>query len=367
MRKVGRLTAVIAFGIWCLGTMTAHADTEVLREFIYESGPTPSCHASTICETRDGTLVAAWFGGEYEKHPEVGIWFSTRDEKGWSKPIEVATGIQYQTASGKVVRHPCWNPVLFQPKEGPLLLFYKVGPSPDAWWGMLMTSNDNGKHWSVPRRLPEGIAGPIKNKPVELGDGKILCPTSSEDNGWRVHFEMTRDLGVSWQRTAPLNDGFEIGAIQPSILRVGGETLLAVGRTRQGKLFRVESNDLGKTWGKMTLSNIPNPNSGTDALTLADGRHLLVYNHTPRGRTPLNVAVSKDAVDWDTVITLEDQPGEYSYPAVIQTRDGLIHITYTWKRQRVRHVVLDPKQIQAEAKLGQTLQRRQSCLETASK
>ena len=89
------------------------------------------------------------------------------------------------------------------------------------------------------------------------------------------------------------------------------------------------------------LSGLPNPNSGIDAATLADGRHVVVYNHTTRGRSPLNVAVSSDGREWKAALTLEDQPGEYSYPAVIQTPDGLVHITYTWKRQRIRHVVVD--------------------------
>ena len=92
----------------------------------------------------------------------------------------------------------------------------------------------------------------------------------------------------------------------------------------------------------MTLTPLPNPNSGIDAVTLSDGLQLLVYNHTPRGRSPLNVAVSRDGKNWQAAAVLEDQPGEYSYPAVIQTPDGLVHVTYTWKRQRVRHVVLDP-------------------------
>lgn len=343
--------AAVSCALACLfvGEVNAKNDAIVSSEFIYENPPTPSCHASTICETTDGTLVAAWFGGEYEKHPNVGIWFSTKLDGSWATPTEVADGVQYVSQDGTVFRHPCWNPVLFQPKNGPLILFYKVGPSPDTWWGMLMTSEDNGESWSTPRRLPEGIAGPIKNKPIELSDGTLLCPTSSEDQGWRVHFEMTNDLGVTWRRTDALNDGEKIGAIQPSILRTGDDSLVAVGRTRQGKVFRIESKDAGKTWGKMTLEDLPNPNSGTDAVTLADGRHLLVYNHTPKGRTPLNVAISDESKNWKNVLVLEDQPGEYSYPAVIQTADGLVHITYTWKRKRVRHVVVDPSKLVAGA------------------
>ena len=101
--------------------------------------------------------------------------------------------------------------------------------------------------------------------------------------------------------------------------------------------------------GEMTLLDVPNPNSGIDAVTLADGRHLLVYNHTPAGRSPLNVAVSSDGKEWQMAVTLESEPGEYSYPAIIQTRDGRVHITYTWKRQRIKHVVLDAERIQARS------------------
>jgi len=86
---------------------------------------------------------------------------------------------------------------------------------------------------------------------------------------------------------------------------------------------------------------LPNPDAGIDALTLRDGRHLLIYNPTTRGRTPLNVAISSDGKDWQPLVTLESNPGEYSYPAIIQTRDGLIHATYTWKRQRIKHAVLE--------------------------
>ena len=153
-------------------------------DFIYEIAPTPECHASTIVETKSG-LVAAWFGGQYDGHPEVGIWVSRRKAGQWGKPVEVANGVQ---PDGR--RYPTGNPVLFQPTGEPLMLFYKVGPNPVKWWGMLMTSKDDGKTWSAPRRLPEGILGPIKNKPVQLGwKGGLLCPTSTVDGGCRVCLE----------------------------------------------------------------------------------------------------------------------------------------------------------------------------------
>ena len=159
----------------------------VKAEFVFETAPFAQCHASTIAETK-GALVAAWFGGTREKHPDVGIWLARNEGTGWSPPVEVAHGVQ-----SPAKRHPCWNPVLFQPAKGPLLLFYKVGPSPRGWWGMLITSDDEGKTWGEPRRLPEGIWGPIKNKPIQLADGRVLCGSSSEHDGWQVHLEVTRD------------------------------------------------------------------------------------------------------------------------------------------------------------------------------
>ena len=316
-------------------------------EFIYEDASFPQCHASTIAETRRG-LVAAWFGGTREKHSDVGIWVSRHRFGRWTAPVEVANGVQYQRADGSAHRHPCWNPVLFQPRNGPLLLFYKVGPTPQSWWGMLMTSSDGGASWSSPQRLPEHIDGPVKNKPVQLSNGDLLCPSSTEHDGWRVHFEITGDLGRTWTRIGPVNDGKDFSAIQPSILFLGGDRLLALGRTRQGKVFQIASDDLGKTWSEMTATVLPNPNSGTDAVTLKDGRHLLVYNHTSKGRTPLNVAVSPDGRAWQAAVVLESEPGEYSYPAVIQSRDGRVHVTYTWKRQRIKHAVLDAGKFQLQ-------------------
>ena len=328
----------------------------VKSEFIFQTASFPSCHASTIAETRSG-LVAAWFGGTAERNPDVCIYVSRFVDNLWTTPVEAANGLGFGTN-----RLPTWNPVLFQPKNGPLMLFYKVGPSPAAWWGMLTTSTDDGKTWSPPRRLPDGILGPIKNKPVQLANGDILCPTSTEgDGGWRVYFERSSDLGQTWSATPPVNDGKEIGAIQPSILFHGKNRLQVVGRTRNDKLFEIWSDDGGKTWGKMTLGDLPNPNSGTDAVTLRDGRQLLVYNHNIRtgsnnkGRSPLNVAVSKDGKIWQAAMVLEDSPDApngFAYPAVIQTRDGLVHITYTWERKRIRHVVINPAKLKLHPIIG---------------
>ncbi|WP_460935185.1 sialidase family protein [Spirosoma humi] len=321
----------------------------ILRsELIYEQPPTPECHASTLAETPNG-LVAAWFGGEYERHPNVGIWISSRTDKGWATPVEVATGLQ---PDGKHL--PCWNPVLFQIPKGELLLFYKVGPSPSTWWGLLKRSKDGGKTWSEAERLPEGIVGPIKNKPVLLASGVLLCPSSSEDHNWRVHFEQTSDWGKTWKKTAPINEGVTDGAIQPSVLFHPDGQLQALCRSQKaGFILETWSKDGGKSWSPLQKTTLLNPNSGTDAVTLNDGRQVLVYNpvaNTGKAeyggpRTPLEAAISDDGKTWKTLAVLESEPGEFSYPAVIQTADGLVHVTYTWKRKRIKHVVLNPKKV----------------------
>lgn len=328
--------------LWAADARSAPATPQpglVRSEFIFEQAPFKSCHASTIVQTERG-LAAAWFGGTREGAKDVGVWLARQEAGRWTAPVEVANGVVSATE-----RHPCWNPVLYQAPAGPLLLFYKVGPSPSTWWGMLMTSADGGRTWSNARRLPDGFVGPIKNKPVALPDGRLLCPSSSEHDGWRAHFEITADLGRTWATSGPVNDGRTIGAIQPSVLFHPGGRLEAVGRTKQGRVFEIWSHDGGKTWGPMTLTALPNPNSGTDAVSLADGRHLLVYNHTPKGRSPLCVAVSADGKQWQAAVVLEAERGEYSYPAMIQASDGLVHITYTWKRERVKHAVLDPARL----------------------
>jgi alpha-L-rhamnosidase len=332
----------------------------VLSEFIYESAPFPSAHASTIVETPDG-LVAAWFGGTAERNPDVGIWVSRHDGGRWSAPVEVASGVQPDGT-----RHPCWNPVLFQPPAGPLVLFYKVGPSPRAWWGMARASSDGGRTWSEAAKLPDGILGPIRAKPVLLPDGTLLAGSSTEHAGWVVHMERfkgdtqlfrgdrTKKLSVpmtiesladpkSWQKSGPLNDPKEFGAIQPTILVHSPARLQILTRSQQQVITEAWSEDGGRTWGRMTATPLANPSAGIDAVRLRDGRFALVYNPTARGRERLEIAISTDGKAWTRGVELENSPGEYSYPAMIQTRDGLIHVTYTWQRRRIRHAVIDPK------------------------
>ncbi|MBG87625.1 MAG: sialidase [Verrucomicrobiales bacterium] len=332
--RIWQLMAAMLF----VGSLGAAQKGVVKTEFIFAQAPFKQCHASTIAEGKNG-LVVAWFGGTREKNPDVSIWLSRQVGGVWTAPTEIDKGMAKDDA-GVDTDYATWNPVLFQRPGGELVLFYKIGLNPREWWGAYKTSTDGGLNWSERVTLPKGFAGPIKNKPILLKDGTILCGSSTEDNGWRGHFEATKDL-KNWQKIGPINDGKIVAAIQPSILTLGDDLLMALGRSRQKLIWQSLSRDNGKSWTHLRLLDLPNPNAGTDAVTLKNEKHVLVYNHTGRGRSPLNVAVSANGMNWSAAAVLENNPGEYSYPAVIQTKDGLVHITYTWKRESIKHVVLD--------------------------
>jgi alpha-L-fucosidase len=316
----------------------------VSKKFIFEEAPTPSCHASTLLDLGNGTLLSAWFGGKHENNPDVKIWLSTFKKGQWSTPMMMADGVE------NGVEYACWNPVLFKGKDGKVFLFYKVGPNPRDWWGHVRTSTDNGKTWSKTERLPDGILGPIKNKPIQLADGTILSPSSTETNeSWKAHVEVSKDGGNTWT-LQPIDHGTSLDVIQGSILTYPGNRLQMLCRSRQDRIAEVWSEDGGKTWGSFSKTELLNPSSGTDAVTLKNGWQLLVYNPTVRGkqwdngRQKLNVAISKDGKTWTDALILEDRErGEYSYPSVIQGKDGLVHISYTHERTKVTHVVVKVK------------------------
>lgn len=325
----------------------------VSESFIFTKAPFPECHASTICETPRG-IVAAWFGGTEEKNPDVGIWSSYNDGAEWSAPQEWANGIQRDD-----LRYPTWNPVLFQPPgNAPLMLFFKVGPNPREWWGEVVVSYDAGRSFRDRRRLPEGIDGPVRSKPLLLPNGNLLCPSSTEhNNDWRFHFEVLSDinhpeLGTSWKRIEPAKQPFQV--IQPTLLTHPNGMIQALCRSKHERIIRTVSRDNGQTWSPLKTTALPNNNSGIETLTLKDGRHLLLYNHIHGGqrqdgwgrRNIIHLAISDNGREWKASAIIEQADiGEFSYPAMIQSRDGLVHMTYTWNRERVKHLVLDPARL----------------------
>lgn len=307
---------------------------EILQSgFIYESAPFPSCHASTLLETENG-ILAAWFGGTYERHPDVSIYTSNLSGKTWSVPIQVADGIE-----NEVFRNPTWNPVLHRLQDGKIALFYKEGPNPREWWGLYKTSTDEGKTWSKEVQLQPGFLGPVKNKAVDLPSGKILHPSSFEvNNVWTSHMEISDKNLQNWSKSE-IKGPF--GAIQPTVLFHPGGKLQILCRTREGVIATAWSTDQGITWTELSSTDIVHNNSGIDAVTLADGYHLLVCNPIPKGRNKLSLLGSSDGVKWEELLVLEnEESGEFSYPAIIQAKDGTVHISYTHHRKKIKHVQL---------------------------
>ena len=305
--------------------------------FIFDpdNPPTPACHAPTIAALPD-RLVAAWFAGSHEKNPDVGIWCAINRNGEWEAPRQVADGWG----------EACWNPVLCDTTAG-LHLFYKVGVSPGRWRGAVLTSLDGGETWRDRGELPTPYLGPVKNKPLVLANGDLLCPSSREMGGWRCHFEtFSADLEPLGESAVP--DPDDLRAIQPAVYR-RGRGFEALVRTKRGCIGRTESHD-GHRWSPLEGTPLPNPNSGVDVANLPDGSALLAYNPapTPEGRwggarTPITLALSGSDGTWRDVMTLDDDASapdggapEFSYPAVIC--GDAVHVVYTWHRRTIKHI-----------------------------
>lgn len=347
------LLLMLVFGIHIRGQ-------EPARELIFAPGSAPfaSSHASTIVELKNGWLMAAWFGGTDEGKSDVAIWgsrASSRQPRVWSPPEELA----------REPNIPCWNPVFFHTTEGRLWLYYKFGPSPSTWTAARKYSDDEGKTWSRAEHLPAGLVGPVRAKPLVLPDGTIVSGSSTEAyHSWAVWIERSTDGGKIWTRTGPMvppadaiKPGKEHGAnpslvpasqewkatagiIQPSVVSLGAQHLRFYARSTANiaHIAVADSFDNGITWTRVRLLDLPNPNSGIDAVALKDGHVVLVFNNTTIGRSPLNLAVSNDGEHFRVFDTLEDQPGEYSYPAMVQSSSGDLYITYTWNRKSIAFV-----------------------------
>jgi predicted neuraminidase len=336
--------------------------------------PQPDNHASTVVELKDGDVLAAWFGGTREGAPDVAIYGSRLHQGRWSVPVELA----------REAPVACWNPVLFHTKNGRLWLYYKFGKSPSTWLGARKWSDDEGRTWSPMEPLPDGVLGPIRAKPLVLADGTIVSGSSVENGKWTVWIERSPDGGKSWTRFGPIavpealdipdagaiaaraetgpkvsvaDEGTHtmlyppgdkmVGIIQPSIVPLGGQhlRLYARSKSRAAHIAVADSIDNGKTWTQAHFIALPNPSSGIDAVRLRDGRIVLIFNNAYNKRTPLNLAVSRDGEHFEVFKTLEDGPGQYSYPALIQAANGDLLMTYSWRRQTIKFVRLPLKDV----------------------
>jgi predicted neuraminidase len=331
------------------------------------AGTQPDNHASTLVELRNGDVLAAWFAGTWEGAADVAIYAARQHDGVWSAPRELA----------RAEKVACWNPVLFHDGKGVLWLYYKVGGSPSTWTGMRKRSSDEGVTWSAAEKLPEGVLGPIKDKPLVLADGAIVSGSSVENDKWTAWIERSADDGKSWTKAGPITvpDALDVpdagaleavregqhtdydkaagvetkvyppsattvGLIQPAVVSLGGGHLrfYARSKTRAARIAVADSMDEGRTWTQAHYVDLPNPNSGIDAVGLRDGRVVLIFNNSYNRRSPLNLAVSRDGEHFTVFKKLDEGPGQYSYPAIVQAANGDLLMTYSWRRQTIKFV-----------------------------
>lgn len=310
---------------------------ETKKEMIFTQKPTDNCHASTVLPLPDGNVLAAWFGGSNEGNDDVDIYVSLRENDQWETPRCISASPDL----------PHWNPVLFQRDDGVILLFFKVGKKIASWQTYICESEDGGRTWSEPQELvpgDEGGRGPVKNKPIRLSDGRILAGASLEDGRWRCFTDASFDGGMTWERSedigAPRKNLSRVGAIQPTLWESAPGKVHMLVRTKTGEIYRSDSDDAGQSWSDLYPTDLPSNNSGIDLVSMPDGTLLLALNPVGKNwgdRTPLSLLISHDnGVSWAELLQLEDQPGEYSYPAITQ-RDGKVYITYTYNREQIAY------------------------------
>jgi predicted neuraminidase len=356
------LLTVCGLPLWAQGPSISRLEHPT-GEFVFAPGSTsfPQSHASTVVELENGDLLAAWFGGAHEGAPDVAIWSARFHGGRWSVPEAIA----------REHGMPTWNPVLFHTLDGRFWLYYKAGENAASWSAARRVSTDEGKTWSPPERQPAGLLGPIRAKPLVMADGTIVAGSSVEAyKTWACWIERSTDGGVTWTKIGPITlteaqdnaeppsidmrletsearekeiAGREFkGIIQPTVVSLGGQhlRLYARSRSRSAKIMVADSQNGGLTWSRTRFLQVPNNNSGLDVVVLRDGRVVLLCNDVPNGRTPLTLLESRDGEHFKPFATLEDSPGEYSYPALIQRRDGDLEMTYTWQRTAIKHVHL---------------------------
>ncbi len=301
----------------------------------------PSSHGSTLVETAEGDLLAAWYAGSREKGTDVVILTSRkRLGKPWSKPKVAAD------TPGK----PEGNPVLARDPEG-LLLFYQTmhgsgeGPTTktSGWTtcDIKLKQSKDGEAWSPDSYVRRRWGYVIRSKPL-LIDGRLLLPAQNEVK-WSS-LVLIRDPDGRWRESNEVDtgEGFKKGNIEPSIVELSSGNLLMYMRSGSRTcIWSSISGDRGENWSEPRATNLPNPDSAVELLRLRS-RTLLAFNNTSAGRCPLTVAISDDDGNtWHSFKDLEKEPGEYSYPAMIADREGLVHVTYTYRRQGIKHATFD--------------------------
>ena len=290
-------------------------------------------HAATITELSDGELLAAWYSydGPHELDGSA-IYMARRPtaDVPWSDPF---LHIDREQGDG--------NPVLYS-EGNRVWLFQAVVPQ--RWSTAhieMQQSNDNGTSWSAPTIIAGPIGANVRFPPIRLTDGTYLLPAY---NDLLLHsLFYTSSDGINWQWRSTLATPQQQAAIQPSVAELNNGDLIAVMRNvGKGELWAARSADKGDAWSPAAPAGFANPDSPAAILRLHSGNLLLVYNDSDTDRRPLVAALSADeGQTWPARRVIIDGDATYSYPTVMQTTAGAIHVVYSFNRDHIRHATFN--------------------------
>jgi predicted neuraminidase len=327
-----------------------------LSEFIEPAPPVEEVHASTITEVSPGVFLAAWFGGAKEADDDTQIYgaFRKAADAGWGKSFVIEKGLSPDGSKPE----PVYNPSLYTHADGRVTVFYMVGPWGGSVRYCMKDSEDGGVTWGPERPVPNKRRASDRAPTLRLDDGSLLYPTTTPGGGVRCDWSDEAMSPASWGGSDTVADPQKFKPIQPTLMQKADGTVLMFARTFARQIAVTRSGDRGRTWSPLKGTGHYMVNSGIDVLKLKDGRAFLVYNKSdkpenpPRWgpRVPLTLALSADDGEtWRDLFNLEteDIRDGYAYPTLIQASDDLVHLTYTWGRKRIKHVVIDPEKIQA--------------------
>lgn len=296
------------------------------------------CHGSSLIEVSPGILCAAWKGdrargtSNCDMTQNVGIWISLCIDGKWNPPEQIV----------KTPHSVSWTPVLTKLPIGELRLFYRVGSNPRHTISLYKSSTDGGINWSQEEILPAGIVGPTKSKPVFDTEGNMICGSSVETGEPEEALKATAcwieilSNDNRWTKYGPIEiPGKRFGCIEPALFWGQDGTLKMVCRDRshrigsEGWIWIAESSDKGKTWSELQKTELPNPDSGIDAVSLDPKKVFLAYNQSHCNRFPLTIALSQDSgTSWIPLFDIEKNSGEF--PSILLDSQGHLHVTYAW-------------------------------------